>query len=493
MRRWIGVSTAVVVLAAVGAPASAADARPASPTRLEATNGVSSIALSWSQPGTGPRPVSFRVYENGAVVARNTTTRVTIPDLAFGSTHTYRVTAVDRGGRESAPSAPVTRQVFVGGAVPCGSIAPTDVTVTDLTPSAVSLAWSNAVPPYERPGTIVVLLDSTPVLRTTVDSARVGGLAPGATHRFEVAREDCHGQLNSSPPLTVTTPPGPAAPPGAPSGLTVGARTATSVTLSWSGAPGTIGYAVYEGGSRVATTSAPSVVLRGLWRDTDHSYTVAAVDPAGGESAHTAPVSATTAPCPDATVRPSVVNPPTQVTASALSASSVALSWAQDFEATSFTVYRLGTTARAVAVTRILSAIVTGLPSGDAASYAVVAHSATCGPSRLSAPASVTTPAGPAARPAAPAGFSVVSSTPNPDFTGTVTLAWSQPPGDDPPVRYRVYEGATVLATTTAPGVTLRLPGGPTHAVTVAAVNAAGHESPQSDPLTFTVPFLPPP
>jgi hypothetical protein len=84
-----------------------------------------------------------------------------------------------------------------------------------------------------------------------------------------------------------------------------------------------------------------------------------------------------------------------------------------------------------------------------------------------------------------------VSRTPNPDFTGTVTLAWAQPASDDPPVSFRLYEGSSVFSAGTTTGVTLRLPGGPTHSVTVVAVDAAGNESPQSPPVVFTVPFIP--
>ena len=111
---------AVVAAVALAAPAAGAHAAPAptSPVQLAATNGSSSISLTWSQPSGGSRAVAFRVYEGGVVVARNTTTYASIRGLGFSSTHTYTVTAVDADGHESPPSAPVTRQVWVGGAAP---------------------------------------------------------------------------------------------------------------------------------------------------------------------------------------------------------------------------------------------------------------------------------------------------------------------------------------------------------------------------------------
>lgn len=504
MRRapwWTGL-LAVIALVAAGAatPARAgADGGPAAPVRLSATNGSSSITLSWSQPETGSRPVSFRVHEGSTVVARNTTTWVTVSNLAVYSTHTYQVTAVDSAGRESPPSAPITRQVRVGGPFACGITVPSVVAVTEVTASAVALSWSNEVPYYDQPGTLVVFQGDAVVRETSLDSARIGGLAPATTYTFQVARRDCVGGLHRAAPLTVTTAGGAGARPAVPGAVTVGTRTASSVALAWSAGVGSgaaVRYAVYEGATRVATTSATSIVLTGLWRDTAHEYTVAAIDGAGNESAQTPPVRTSTQPCPDGLSTPGPVNPPTELTATVLSPSSIALTWAQEFPATSFTVYRVASATLPlgpVVTTRTNSAMITGLPSASTASYAVRAQTASCGQSALSASVSAGTPAGPSARPTAPTDPKLVSSTPNYDFTGTVRLAWNQPVGTDPAVLFRLYEGTSILATSTSPEITLRLPGGPTHAVTVVAVDAAGLESAQSAPLVFTVAFIPPP
>jgi fibronectin type 3 domain-containing protein len=505
-RRRIGLLAVIAVAAVIGpaGAAPAAPARPASvtgpaaPARLAATNGTTSISLTWVQPAAGTRPVSFRVYEGDTVVARNTTTRVTVVNLPFGSVHTYRVTAVDAAGRESAPSEPVTRSVFVGGAFPCGGTPPGDLVATRVTATAVSLSWSNEVPSFDRPGPVTVLRDSVPVRETGLDSARIGGLAPATTYTFQAARRDCNGLLHPSAPVTVTTARGARARGAAPAGLTVGARTATSIALSWAASGGTpvARYAVYEGATRVAGTAATATVLGGLWRDTPHEYTVAALDATGAESAHSAPVYTSTQPCPDPRAGPlSPVNAPTAVTATAVSSSTVSLAWVQEFDAGSFTVRRStspGLPPEAVVTTRVPSAVVTGLPPGDSSTYTVVAHTG-CGDSSPSAGVTVATPAGPAARPEAPVEPRVTATVPHPDSTGTVSLAWTQPAGPDPAVGFRLYEGGTLLATSATREVTLRLPGGPTHTVTVVAVDAAGSESAQSPPVVFTVPFLPPP
>jgi hypothetical protein len=216
---------------------------------------------------------------------------------------------------------------------------------------------------------------------------------------------------------------------------------------------------------------------------------VAAVDAAGNESTLSTPAHTSTLPCD--TPLPAPIN----LTARALSPSSIALSWTHIAQATSFTVFRLpfGTTPVPVATVPGPSVMVTGLPSANTTRYTVVADTTGCGRSATSAPVTVTTPAGPAARPTRPADLRVVSSTPNFDFTGTVTLGWTQPTSNDPIVGYRLYQGTTLFATSPTTSVTLRLPGGPTHTISVAAVDPAGNESTQSALLAFTVPFIPPP
>jgi chitinase len=90
--------------------------------------------------------------------------------------------------------------------------------------------------------------------------------------------------------------PGAPAAPGAPQ---VGTVTASSIALSWPAVSGATGYRVYEGTSVRAAVSATSATISGLAACSAHSYTVAATN-AAGESARSAPVSATTAGCQQA-------------------------------------------------------------------------------------------------------------------------------------------------------------------------------------------------
>jgi chitodextrinase len=472
----------------ISGPAAADVGGPATPQRLYATNGPTSITLSWTEPTTGTRPAYFQVYEGGAVVARNTTTHVTLSNLVFDSTHTYTVTAVDAYGRESAATAPISRTAIEGGPWACGITTPTGLTATNITPSAVSLSWSNAQPYYDEPGILVVLLDGTSVVQTALDSARISGLASGSTHTLAVSRRDCTGTMHTSTPLTITTPAGPNTRPAAPSGLTVTGTTNGSVSLAWAPSATAVSYAVYDGGAQVAATAGTGVTVTGLWRDTGHQFTVSALDAAGGESAQSGSVLVSTAPCD------TVVPPPTALTVTPRSASTVALSWSSLVQSSGFVVYQYGAQVASVDGT---SAVVTGLPSASTASYSVAvkeaANGGVCGTSAPSAAVSATTLPGAYARPTAPTSLTAKTQSPNYSSynTGIVTITWSQPPSADPVTGYRLYEGSSVLAATTSTSVTLTLPSGPTHAVYAVSVDAAGNESALDGPVHFTVPFMP--
>jgi hypothetical protein len=482
-----------VVALSVGAGVIGADGRaeatvsgPAAPVEVTATNGFSSISLSWVQPATGSRATSFRVYEGTVVVARNTTTHVTVNGLGFSSTHTYTVTAVDSVGRESSASASVTRRVLVGGAAPsCQSAVPTGLTVTAITASAVSLVWAPGSPAAPT-GAVQVLDGTTMVTQSLARGARVGGLAPSSTHVFRL-RVFCFGQFFVGPSVTVTTAAGLPARPAAPVGVSVTATGTDAISLSWlraGGAVAAVRYVVYEGAVAVASTASTSVTVPALYRDTTHLFTVIARDVADNESAASAPVQASTVTCEQLPPRPA------RIAATVASTSTVTLAWTQDSAADLYTVFEGDV---AVATSATPSAVVSGLAASSAHAFTVSATLVSgCGETARAAAPTVTTPAGPPGRPAAPTSLAAQPGPPG-FATASVTLRWSQPASTDPAVGYRLYEGATVVASSPTTTVTLTLPTAVSHRYTVSSVDAAGAESTQSQPVTFTVPFIPPP
>lgn len=103
-----------------------------------------------------------------------------------------------------------------------------------------------------------------------------------------------NGQLlaNAGTPCVVDT-----QPPTAPTGLTQGAVTASSVALSWTASTDNVGVARYEvlrNGSTIGTPTGTSYTDSGLTAGTSYSYTVKAVDAAGNVSAISSALSVTT-------------------------------------------------------------------------------------------------------------------------------------------------------------------------------------------------------
>ncbi len=455
---------------------------PAAPTGVAATNGFSTVTLTWAQPAQGPRPEHFRVYEGDTVVARNTTTRVTVPGLGFGSTHTFRVAAVTAGGVESPLSAPVTHHVWVPGMQPVCQPGPGPLTATDVDATAVTLTW-----PAAEGQRLVRVSVAGRELVTRDAGLRVGGLRPGTAYAARIAPIDCPAPAWPGT-LEFTTPPGPADLPGEPTGLTVAASTDRTIDLSWTppagGAP-VAGYALWSGGERIGTSSGPSARLTGLWRGTERSVAVTALTAEGAESAATAAVSARTRPCTPVTPAPA------RVRAAAVSPSSIELRWTSIVEAASYTVYDGDT---AVATVAVPSARLTGLASRSRHRLSVVTNPTDgCPASPASRPLRVRTPDGPAGRPAAPTDLRTlwVDSPTTP--VGTIGLAWTAPAGDPPAGGYRIYEGATLIGAADGPAFRGQVLPATRHLVTVVAVDAAGNESAPSNAVTVTGSFFLPP
>ena len=503
-RTLAAAALAVAVLLVVASPAAARDNRaghtldtlttpadPVPPTALWASTNGTAISLTWQQPPIGPRIRSFRVYEGDQVIARTTTTSTTL-NVPFGSSHTYTVTAADANGRESAPTDPVTGRSWLSGVNPeCLPTTTVPITVTAATASALSLSW----PRYPLNGDLELQVNGVSLGWTSLTSARVGGLAPATSHQIGLYRRNqCSpGSLVPVGWTSATTTAGPTARPGPPTALTVTGRTDATVNLAWTApaGPAPARYAVYDGGTRVAVSAGTTALVRRLFHATWHRFTVAALDAAGNESTHSPAVSTSTDTC--------LSNPPrpVELLATALSPSSVRLAWKLDAAATSYTIWDGDT---AVATSRYPETVVSGLPSASRHGYRVSATlPQSCGETPRSTRVRVTTAAGPAARPAAPASIEVTGNMPgNWPTNARLTLTWSAATGAEPAVSYRVYEGATVVGATGASEpdgtrLTLAVGGATWHTYTVVAVDAVGNESAPSPPVTVQAMYFPPP
>ncbi|TDU75680.1 chitinase [Streptomyces sp. KS 21] len=87
--------------------------------------------------------------------------------------------------------------------------------------------------------------------------------------------------------------PGQPQPPAAPTGLTASGATSSSLNLSWSAASGATSYKLHRDGAAPVSVTGTSTTVTGLAPSTSYTFQVSAVN-AAGESARSAPVSAST-------------------------------------------------------------------------------------------------------------------------------------------------------------------------------------------------------
>jgi hypothetical protein len=225
LRRFSVMITILLVMALMVTPASAAKDRtpPTTPTNLQVTGITAySVSLAWTpstdnsgnvtyticcanvSSETFPGPASSRVYRAG---------------LEAGRSFTLFIIAKDAAGNYSKQSNTVTFTL------PRDSTPPTKpvVSVTDVGPTHVSLAWSSV---EDGPNVwFSVTMNGNTVMSGQRDtSGTFGPLQPQTTYTFTVQASDFGGNVSPvSDPITVTTEasdPSDTTPPTTPGNLT---------------------------------------------------------------------------------------------------------------------------------------------------------------------------------------------------------------------------------------------------------------------------------
>lgn len=189
--------------------------------------------------------------------------------------------------------------------------------------------------------------------------------------------------------------------PSAPSSLTSSAKTASSVSLSWTGSTddvGVIGYVVLRGSSpavAVGVTSATAFQVTGLSPSTAYDFSVQAIDAAGNASSATSTLSVTTA----ADTTPPTA--PTGLASSAITQSAATLTWTastDEVAVTGYAIYtQVGSAARVPAGTTSAATTtfgLTGLSAGTTYTVSVEAQDA-AGNHSTAATTTVTTASAP--------------------------------------------------------------------------------------------------
>jgi alpha-tubulin suppressor-like RCC1 family protein/chitodextrinase len=357
---------------------------------------------------------------------------------------------------------------------------PAGLTATAITSSQINLSWTAStdnvgVAAYKvyRDGTLLVTLGN-------VTSYSNLGLAASTTFSYTVSACDTANNCSAQTGATSATTFAPdTTSPTVPTGLIASASSASQINLSWAASTDNVSvtaYKVYRGGTPLVTLgNVTSYSNTGLTSATTYSYTVAACDAAGNCSAQSIVASAKTLD----NVAPTV---PAGLTASAVSATQVNLSWTVSTDnvgVTSYKVYRGGTLLTTLG--NYTSIGITGLTSATTYTFTVTACDAAGNCSAQSTAASATTLDNIA--PWTPSGLnaSAVSAS-------QINLSWTASTDNVGVTSYKVYRGGTLLATqgnVTSYSDT-GLTSATTYSYTVTACDAAGNCSIQSSTASAT-------
>ena len=200
---------AVILTAIVSSSPALAGARdnssPTAPTNFRVTGLTPySVSLAWSASKDNSGIASYTIccaYTNSEIVSGSATTFTYTKGLEASRQFSLIIVAKDNAGNYSKNSNSVTFTT------PPDTTPPTkpSVTVTDIGPTHVSLAWSSI---DDGPNVwFAVYMDGSPVQYGTREtSGTISPLEPETTHTFTVIAQDfAHQNSPPSDPLTVTT------------------------------------------------------------------------------------------------------------------------------------------------------------------------------------------------------------------------------------------------------------------------------------------------
>jgi chitodextrinase len=270
----------------------------------------------------------------------------------------------------------------------------------------------------------------------------------------------------------------------APSRLTVTAATGTGatgtgITLSWSRSKGSklSEYRLYRDGAYVGATTGTTYTFGALSCGKSYTLGVQAVDRAGNRSRVVTIVAATTA-CADN----SPPTPPSNLSQTAATQTSISMSWsasADDVGVTAYNAYRDGVH---IGTTSQRSYTFAGLGCGRSYTLAVAALDGAGNRSSASSVQASTSPCPDTAPPTVPGYLVQTSSTEN-----FVALSWMPSLDDRGVAGYGIYVNGTRTSSTTLTSYTVGgLQCGTTYALGVDAYDAAGNRSAAASVLAAT-------
>jgi chitodextrinase len=285
-----------------------------------------SLVLNWLPDTDNVGVDHYDVFLNGSRVAQTSGLSWTFTGLSCGTSYALGLVAFDAAGNHSllaeATWSPVTTQACAAQPPPTqppptqpppAKPAPPPDTeppakpLLSLGPATQTSLVLNWLPDTDDVGIdhYDVFLNGSRVAQTDGLTWTYTGLSCGTSYALGLVAFDAAGnhslltEATWSPVSTLACASGDSSPPSAPTGLSVSARTSTSVSLAWSASTdnvGVAGYGVYNGSVRVTNVPGLSYTVSGLSCGTAYTLAVDAYDAAGNRSAPSQ-LTASTSPC----------------------------------------------------------------------------------------------------------------------------------------------------------------------------------------------------
>jgi chitodextrinase len=483
------------------APCPKVNKAPSTPTNVSVTGTTAtSVSIAWS-PSTDDVSVSgYGLYRSGTRVSETPSTKTTYTGLTCGITYDLGIDAFDGAGSRSAvvaisvPTSPCQAAPTSSGVV--------SQTIANGSTVSATVGWrgvydKNGDKVEDDPGSIQFLVDGKQVLSEInppfgdTDGFWDSTSVSDGPHTFQVRAVNDNGTLLATNTVTATVKNavasvGPAQPasdttaPTPPGNPRVVSATSTSATISWTAATdnvAVVGYRLMRGTALVGTTTATTATFNGLTCGTGYQVSVDAHDAAGNTSS-AAKLSITTAACTD-TQAPTA---PGNVTASARTATSLALMWTASTDNVGVVGYGIYKGGVLIGTTAGTTGIVDGLDCGTNYTLAVDAFDASGNNSDEVVVMVATTACADVSAPTVPKGLTASAST----STG-LTLDWTASTDDVGVTGYDVYRNGTKVGSSITPKyVASGLTCGTTYTFAVAAFDAAGNRSVQAQLASST-------
>lgn len=289
------------------------------PTNLTATvQSTSSVMLSWNH---ATYALGYNIYEGDELIAYTEDNSYMVEDLNYYTDYCFTVTSV-HNGTETEHSYEACATTFD---LPITT--PLNCVATAESTSSISLTW-NAV---ENALSYNIYEGDNLIGNVSSNSYTVNDLGPYTEHCYSVTAvrnvtettksdEACARTID----LSISTP----------TNLVAAAEGISSISLNWNTVENALSYNVYNGDELYMNINENSCIVEGLNHYTEYCFTVTAVR-------NITETEASEEACASTLDLP--ITAPVNVTAIAMSTSSISLSWSIVENAMSYNVYKNGT------------------------------------------------------------------------------------------------------------------------------------------------------